>query len=65
MKIFIVIALYVIIAIIFVALETLVELKYEMKVNEEKIIIQGLLWPIISFVILLYLIIDFIRERFK
>ena len=66
MKIFIAIVLYVIIAIIFVVAETIIELKEKWwKIDEERIVVCGFLWPIVIFINLLYLIIDYIRERFK
>ena len=66
MKIFIAIALYVIIAIIFVVVETIIELKEKWwKIDEERIVVRGFLWPIVIFINLLYFIIDFIRKRFK
>lgn len=66
MKIFIAIVLYVIIAAIFVVVETIIETKEKWwKIDKEKIVLRGFLWPIIIFINVLYLIIDYIRERFK
>ena len=66
MKIFIAIVLYVIKATIFVVVETIIEVKEKWwKIDEERIVVRGFLWPIVIFINLLYLIIDYIRERFK
>lgn len=51
MKIFIAIVLYVIIAIIFVVVETIIEVKEKWwKIDKERIVVRGFLWPIIIFI---------------